>query len=513
MEAVGKKSVVFLSKSIAILVALLFVYAAVSKILEFENFQAQLGQSPLISAYTGFISYTVLILELTISLLLIIPQTRLVSLYAAAALMVMFTTYIVAILNFSANIPCSCGGILESMGWKAHLIFNIVITILCFIAVLILSPNWTDALLNLAMIIIVGSALMTGLYILSEHLMHKENPFVRRFISGSAFKKQEARLPYNTMYFAGVDRDAIYIVDVMAPLYITTYDTLLNVKQQSKIELDDGKLPFRSIKVQVLPPYFYVIDGTVPIIYRGKIGEWKAKAILKDAGYYFSKATIVDSTTFVFRTQLDKSGENALGIAKLAPQFQANIRTDLLQKQIDGFFDTDGMMVYDDESELFAYLYYYRNQFIVTDKYLNIRYRGNTIDTTSRANIKVAYIKGKRQHKLASVAVTTNKVCAIRDNLLFVRSGLRGKYEPKEMWDIASIVDVYDIKNMVYMSSVYIYDFDTAKVNEIAVFGNNLYVINGFGLQRYKLAQDLKKDQPYKNLPAGDRDHDRKPVK
>ena len=38
---------------ISILLMVLFVYSALSKLLEFQNFQAQLGQSPLISAYTA----------------------------------------------------------------------------------------------------------------------------------------------------------------------------------------------------------------------------------------------------------------------------------------------------------------------------------------------------------------------------------------------------------------------------------------------------------------------------
>jgi hypothetical protein len=42
--------------------------------------------------------------------------------------MVMFTTYIIAITQFSDYIPCSCGGILQKMNWNQHLVFNIVFT-------------------------------------------------------------------------------------------------------------------------------------------------------------------------------------------------------------------------------------------------------------------------------------------------------------------------------------------------------------------------------------------------
>jgi len=60
---------------------------------------------------------------------------RLTALYAAFSLMVMFTAYIAFILNFSDYIPCSCGGILEKMSWKEHLIFNSGFVIIALIGI------------------------------------------------------------------------------------------------------------------------------------------------------------------------------------------------------------------------------------------------------------------------------------------------------------------------------------------------------------------------------------------
>lgn len=55
---------------------LLFCYASISKIIDFENFQIQIAQSPLLSAFSNIISYGILILELTVSVLLIAQRTR-----------------------------------------------------------------------------------------------------------------------------------------------------------------------------------------------------------------------------------------------------------------------------------------------------------------------------------------------------------------------------------------------------------------------------------------------------
>src|SRR5690606_4268444 len=122
---------------ISYLFVLLFVYAAVSKLLDFENFQVQLGQSPLLSAFAGIISWVVPLLELVIAFLLMIPRLRKMGLYAAFTLMVMFTAYIIIILNFSSFVPCSCGGVLEQLGWTEHLIFNLFFVLLAVIGIVL----------------------------------------------------------------------------------------------------------------------------------------------------------------------------------------------------------------------------------------------------------------------------------------------------------------------------------------------------------------------------------------
>jgi methylamine utilization protein MauE len=58
-------------------------------------------------------------------MMLPIPKTRLLGLYASFSLMTMFTAYIIAILRFSEFIPCSCGGVLSHMSWIQHLWFNV----------------------------------------------------------------------------------------------------------------------------------------------------------------------------------------------------------------------------------------------------------------------------------------------------------------------------------------------------------------------------------------------------
>jgi uncharacterized membrane protein YphA (DoxX/SURF4 family) len=492
---------------VSILLIVLFVYSALSKLLEFQNFQAQLGQSPLLSAYTGFISYAVLAVEFTIALLLAIRRTRFIGLLSSFALMLLFTAYIIVILNYSSFVPCSCGGILEKLGWREHLIFNIGFTLLAAIASLLVSKYKRNTLLKLTMLTVAGSAMIVGLYIASEEAMHHENPFIRRFIQGSARKVAAVDLKSNSQYFAGSDGSTIYMGDNMAPLHITAYDTLLKVKHHYKIQLERENFPFTTVQVRIAAPYFFLMDGTVPVIYKGNISDWKAKLLMYDNNYYFSKAEIIDSNKIVFRAQELRSLNNTLGTFTFSDSLKVDYAPTLLQKQIDGFFDTDGMMHFDMAQQKFVYVYYYRNQFITTDKNLYLNYRGHTIDTTTKAKLKVAVLKETGQRKLASLSSTVNQLTAFSNNLLFVNSKLIGRYEPREMWNEASIVDIYNVEKNTYLSSIYIYDVNQSKVHSIMLSGNNLFAIVGHHLHKYRLSNAIipvpKRTNYLKYLPAG----------
>lgn len=124
-------------ESIILLFIFLFTYAAISKFHEFDVFRIQLGRSPFIGEYANLLVWGVPAIELFISFLLVFPKLKLAGLWSSFILMVIFTTYIVLVLNFSDSIPCSCGGVIASLTWTQHLIFNIGFILLAAIGVLL----------------------------------------------------------------------------------------------------------------------------------------------------------------------------------------------------------------------------------------------------------------------------------------------------------------------------------------------------------------------------------------
>lgn len=466
-----------------LLYIILFVYAAISKALDFENFQAQLGQSSLLSPFADLVSYAVIFIELIIAILLSIPKLRCFALWVTVALMSMFTTYIVLILNFSYFIPCSCGGILEKLGWKEHLIFNIAFLFLAIATILMQSLN-NRILIRLSVLVLGSVLVITGLFLFSEDIMQKENPFIRRFPQATAAKVASIDLRNSSYYVAGTFKNKIYLANRLAPLQILEIDSDLKNKTKYTIQLNRENFNFKTVEVRVSPPYFYVTDGTVPVIYRGLISDWKA-SVISEKQFYFSDIVFINPEVLAFRTQKPATGENILGIANSYDHPKINFNPMILQKQMDGIFDTDGTLQYSTTLQQLIYIYYYRNQYTITDKNLIVEHRANTIDTTTKAKLKVVKMKQSGDIKLAAPPYMVNRHTTVQGNLLFVNSLLRGKYEEIDVWEYSTVVDVYDLSKRIYLLSFYVYDEEAGKMKNFFASDSAMYIISGHYLLKY----------------------------
>ena len=120
--------------AVSIFFVILFCYAAISKVMDFKNFQVQISASPLLNGFSQFLPYTIIIVEFLIAGLLCYRKTRTMGLIGSFFLMLIFTGYVALLLSTSKNLPCSCGGILEKMSWNQHLYFNMSCVTLSAIA-------------------------------------------------------------------------------------------------------------------------------------------------------------------------------------------------------------------------------------------------------------------------------------------------------------------------------------------------------------------------------------------
>ncbi len=120
---------------ICFLFIVLFFYAAVTKLMNYEGFVGQIGKSPLLTRYANWVAWLIPTVELIITVLLASPRWRSIGLYASFGLMTLFTVYIIAILSYSNELPCSCGGILNTLDWNEHLIVNLFFVLLAVLGI------------------------------------------------------------------------------------------------------------------------------------------------------------------------------------------------------------------------------------------------------------------------------------------------------------------------------------------------------------------------------------------
>ena len=113
----------------------LFTYTAVSKLTSFSSFRYNISRSPLIGNYGSFIVVVLPAVELAITIFLFFPRTRLAGIYASFCLMAIFSFYVGYGLLSGSPLPCTCGGIIQSLTWQQHLWLNAILTVLSVIAI------------------------------------------------------------------------------------------------------------------------------------------------------------------------------------------------------------------------------------------------------------------------------------------------------------------------------------------------------------------------------------------
>ena len=131
------KSRSFIKISVSI-IALLWFYAAVSKLMNFEHFRGAIQKQPLLPIIKPVIIYGLLPFEVFIGVLLIAEKWVMKGLTLSAITFLLFFIYTALILSkVFGGVPCACGGLIEKMGWTFHLWFNLGFFTLTLITIII----------------------------------------------------------------------------------------------------------------------------------------------------------------------------------------------------------------------------------------------------------------------------------------------------------------------------------------------------------------------------------------
>lgn len=114
----------------------LFLYTAVSKLMDFNKFIWQINNQPFDNRLTPFLTHVLPAAELLLTGLLLWPKTRIAGLCGSGLLLAVFTIYIALVtFNFYPRVPCGCATAFEHLSWPQHLIMNASFTVMAFTAI------------------------------------------------------------------------------------------------------------------------------------------------------------------------------------------------------------------------------------------------------------------------------------------------------------------------------------------------------------------------------------------
>lgn len=126
-----------LSELLISLLILFWVYAAIIKLLDYNNYWAE------IEGYVGDMTIAKIVaiglplIQLGIGSTLPILKTRSAALFSSLLLITFFTCYVAYILFWAEVTPCQCMGIVKGWSWMQHLILDIVVLITNIIAIVL----------------------------------------------------------------------------------------------------------------------------------------------------------------------------------------------------------------------------------------------------------------------------------------------------------------------------------------------------------------------------------------
>lgn len=133
----GKFKSGWIAEAVTAVLICIFVYAALSKLLEYRLFVLQLHQHPYLRNIAATVAWLLPLAELIVAAIMTVPATKRAGLWLAAIMLTGFTVYLGVMLLSGKHLPCACGGIISDLNWSQHMIFNGILISMAIAAIAI----------------------------------------------------------------------------------------------------------------------------------------------------------------------------------------------------------------------------------------------------------------------------------------------------------------------------------------------------------------------------------------
>jgi hypothetical protein len=337
-----------------------------------------------------------------------------------------------------------------------------------------------DTILRLIATATSAMLMVLVLYYAGDKTNQVSGGFTRTFLPYKLNKIEEYNLDSRHYYIITLIKGKIYLGNGRNPQHVKILEN--SVWQFKTIDMAGNAIHASSILID--SGDFYIKDLVNYVVYSGSLQDWKVSRIAFDS-VLFSEAELISPRSIIRRTI--KPGKYEYVLAKETGKDET-INNSLLEKQIDGLFCTDGMLHADPASNRITYVYFYRNEFLCADTSLNLLFKAHTIDTISRARIKVAEVFSDNSIKLSTPPFIVNSKSYVDGNKLYINSNIISDSESTEDFKNSSVIDVYDLElHGTYKHSFYIPFFNKKKVRTLAIENDLLVAIYDEYLVTYRM--------------------------
>lgn len=312
-----------------------------------------------------------------------------------------------------------------------------------------------------------------------------KNGFNRRLPISVLAIAAHTNVNYNSWYMAGFHENYIYLGNLVAPRSVLVVDTSLKSIDSLKLLVPvSEKIAWRSMRLNVDFPHFTLIEGSTPHYFEGTLPSvvMNRRAM---SFHPFDKALSLSEDALVFRTPDTRLHQNVL--RKYGLKHAGAVSHHVLDKQVDGFFCTDGGLIYDPASAKLVYMYYYRNAFTVLDSNLQVLVKAPTIDTTKHVNLEIREIESQGKTTLSKPPKLINSQGCIYRGYLFLQSNLKSDNESDTAFKRNFVLDIYSLKNGSYLQSVYLPKLGHKRILDFKAFQNKLFVCYDTLLYKFSL--------------------------
>jgi len=321
--------------------------------------------------------------------------------------------------------------------------------------------------------LLISAAGIAILYLLSQQQPRGHYGFKRRY---KAFPVPTLQVPlgYNSYYLAGADSNSVLLGNVLAPLHAIQINLQTPDTVHIRISADTS---FQAVKsrLTLLGSRFLMTDPQLHTVWAGSTQTWKCRKVTFKPGSPLTLDEYLPVSTSAVLFRAVQNQQFVIGLHKQGKQ--PLIFPSFLRKRGDPLFSSDGTMLYDQRTGRFAYVYFYQNQFTISDSILRHARSYPTLDTNGHAVVQARWIKSSRALKLSSAPVMINRLAALSAERLFIYSKIHADNDDPRRKDSHTAIDVYSATSGKYQHSFYLSDPGGTSIRGILVHENQLIIL------------------------------------